>query len=106
MDIFVNELKERLDSGESPTMIDVRQPQEWEMQHLGGVIKISLANLPDSLDELAQYKDKEVIMICRSGGRSGQATQFLSQQGFTNVRNMSGGMLAWKSFIDPNFNVV
>lgn len=105
MDIFVNEVKERLDDGEKLIMIDVRQPHEWEMQHLDGVIKISLNSLPDSLEELEEYKDKEIVMICRSGGRSGQATQFLRQQGFMNVRNMSGGMLAWKAYIDPTFNV-
>ncbi|MBX7241951.1 MAG: rhodanese-like domain-containing protein [Bacteroidia bacterium] len=106
MDISVSEVKKRLDAGENLIMVDVRQPQEWEMQHLDGVIKISLGDLPDALGELAQYKDKEIVMICRSGGRSGQATQFLSANGFANVRNMSGGMLKWRAEVDPGFKVV
>ncbi len=106
MDISVNEVKKRLDAGEKLIMVDVRQPQEWDMQHLEGVIKISLGNLPDTLDLLEAYKGNEVIMICRSGGRSGQATQFLKQNGFENVRNMTGGMLAWRAEVDASFNVV
>ncbi|MEM6632166.1 MAG: rhodanese-like domain-containing protein [Bacteroidota bacterium] len=105
MDITVKELKERLDKGEALNMIDVREPNEWEMQHLEGVAKISLGNLPTSLADLDELKDKEVVMICRSGGRSGRATQFLQAQGFSNVRNLAGGMLAWKQHIDASFHV-
>lgn len=106
MDIFVTELSERLEKGEHPIMVDVREEHEWDMQHLEGVMKVSLGNLPNALAELAAYKDKEVIMICRSGGRSGQACSILRNQGFSNVRNLTGGMLAWKTYIDPTFNVV
>lgn len=105
MDINVNELNERLLKGDKPVMIDVREPHEWDMQHLDGVIKISLGSLPSSLEDLAQYKDQEVVMICRSGGRSGQATNYLRSAGFANVRNLMGGMLAWKAYIDPAFRV-
>ncbi|MEM7658511.1 MAG: rhodanese-like domain-containing protein [Bacteroidota bacterium] len=54
---------------------------------------------------MAELKDKEVVMICRSGGRSGRATAFLKQQGFANARNLQGGMLAWKAEINPEFDV-
>ena len=105
MDITVQELKERIDAGTAPIMIDVRNPHEWDQQHLEGVEKISLPSLPAKINDLADWKDKEVVMICRSGGRSGQATQFLAQQGFSNVRNLTGGMLAWRDNIDPSFDV-
>ncbi|MEO1451119.1 MAG: rhodanese-like domain-containing protein [Bacteroidota bacterium] len=106
MDITVRELKERIDNGTAPVMIDVRESYEWEMQHLDGVRKISLGSIPAFLPELTpELKDQEVVMICRSGGRSGRATQFLANQGFTNVRNLQGGMLAWKEAIDSSFNV-
>ncbi len=105
MDINVNELKERIDAGNAPIMIDVRNPHEWDTQHLAGVQLISLHELPSKLEELADFKDKEVVMICRSGGRSGNATKFLTDNGFTSVRNMVGGMLAWKAYIDPSFDV-
>lgn len=105
MDITVQELKERIDAGTAPIMIDVREPHEWEQQHLDGVEKISLGVLPAKIADLGDWKDKEVVMICRSGGRSGRATMFLQQQGFENVRNLSGGMLAWRDAIDSSFDV-
>jgi len=105
MDITVQELKERLDKGEELVLIDVREPYEWEVQHLDGVHKIALGSLPKSLDELQPLKDQEVVMICRSGNRSGRATQFLRQQGFDHARNLKGGMKAWKQHIDPDFEV-
>ncbi|MEO0474273.1 MAG: rhodanese-like domain-containing protein, partial [Bacteroidota bacterium] len=67
--------------------------------------KISLHELPDKVSELADLKSQEVVMICRSGGRSGRACMFLAQQGFSNVRNLEGGMLAWKAVVDPTFDV-
>lgn len=86
-------------------MIDVRESHEWDRQHLDGVEKISLGTIPARLPDLEQWKEKEVVLICRSGGRSGRATAFLRQQGFANARNLSGGMLAWKAEIDPSFDV-
>ncbi|MCL4156023.1 UNVERIFIED_CONTAM: hypothetical protein GTU68_057862 [Idotea baltica] len=86
-------------------MVDVREPHEWDQQHLSGVEKISLGTVPAKLADIAAWKDKEVVLICRSGGRSGNATAFLKQQGFSNARNLSGGMLAWKAEIDPTFDV-
>ena len=105
MDITVNELKQRIDEGTAPVMIDVRNPDEWARQHLEGVEKISLGTIPAKLPDMTDWKDQEVVMICRSGGRSGRATAFLAQQGFSNVRNLTGGMLAWKAEIDPTFDV-
>ena len=105
MDITVKELKERLDKGEEIVMIDVREPHEWEVQHLEGVRKISLSQIPQHLKDLEDLKDSEVVLICRSGGRSGKATRYLQQMGFSNARNMEGGMKAWKSQIDPSFEV-
>ena len=105
MDITVKELKERIEGGTAPVMIDVREVHEWERQHLDGVEKISLGTLAGKLSDLSKLKDQEVVMICRSGGRSGRATAFLQQQGFANVRNLQGGMLAWKDEIDSAFDV-
>ena len=105
MDITVQELKKRIDAGEAPIMIDVREAHEWAMDHLEGVEKISLGILPLKLSDLDAYKDQEIVMICRSGGRSGQATALMRSRGFEGVRNLTGGMLAWKAYIDPGFNV-
>jgi len=108
MDITVNELKERIDNGTAPIMIDVREPFEWQMDHLPQVEKISLRDLanPTTLDKMAGRKEMEIVLICRSGGRSGRATNFLKSKGFVKARNLKGGMLAWKTYIDPKFNVM
>ncbi len=104
-DITVDELKSRLDAGTAPVMIDVREPFEWEMQHLEGVEQISMGDISGKIEEIAAWKDQELVIVCRSGGRSGKITEFLRQKGFSQVRNLTGGMLAWKREIDPTFNV-
>lgn len=105
-DITVSELKNRIEDGTAPVMVDVREPFEWDRQHLDGVEKISMGDIPGKIDELAgKWKDEELVVICRSGGRSGRITQYLRSHGFNNVRNLTGGMLAWKEAIDPSFDV-
>jgi rhodanese-related sulfurtransferase len=94
MDISAKELKERMDKGETLVLIDVREPSEYKQVNIGATL-IPLATLPDKLDELSQYKNQEVIVHCRSGKRSGQAKIYLEQQGFTNVRNVLGGIEAY-----------
>ena len=103
-EISVVQLKALLDAGTAPKVIDVRETWEFETDHIEAE-NIPLATLPEHLSALAEYKDKDLILACRSGGRSGRATQYLMQQGFTNVMNLSGGMLAWKTFVDPKFDV-
>lgn len=76
-------------------LIDVREQYEYDEAHIPGVTLIPLNSVPQRLDEIP--KDKTVIMTCRSGNRSGQATDFLRENGFDNVHNMSGGINAWKS---------
>lgn len=94
MDINVQELKERLDKGEELVLIDVRQPNEHQEFNVGGKL-IPLGTVPLRMDEISEDKEAEVVVYCRSGARSGQAKQFLMQNGFSNVRNLQGGMLAW-----------
>lgn len=95
MDITVEELKERLDKGEDLNFYDVREEHEFEEDNLGAKL-IPLAELPDHLDELEPLKDEEIIIHCRSGARSGKAARFLESQGFSNVRNVLGGILAYR----------
>jgi len=75
-------------------ILDVREPYEYEAGHIPGVTLIPLGELPNRLAEVPT--DKPVIVTCRSGNRSGQAVNFLRQQGYTNVHNMSGGFIAWE----------
>lgn len=99
MDIKVEELKERLDKGEALNFYDVREEYEYEEDNLGATL-IPLAELPDHLDELEPLKDEEIIIHCRSGARSGKAQQYLEANGFTNVRNVIGGILAYRQLED------
>ncbi|WP_026262573.1 rhodanese-like domain-containing protein [Spirosoma panaciterrae] len=96
MDITVQELKERLEKGETLNVIDVREPHEYEADNIG-VRLIPLGDLPYNLDEIEDLQDEEVIVLCRSGKRSGMAQQILEQNGFNNVRNVIGGMLAYRA---------
>ncbi|MCB0733721.1 MAG: rhodanese-like domain-containing protein [Flavobacteriales bacterium] len=93
-DITVSELKKRLEAGEKLNIIDVREPWEFEEFNINARL-IPLGELQGSLDSISDWKDQEVIVHCKSGGRSAAACDFLSRSGFTNVRNLEGGMLAW-----------
>jgi rhodanese-related sulfurtransferase len=96
-DITTTKLKQRLQAGETPHIIDVRETWEVEESRIPGSQNIPLGTLPTQLDDLEDLKDQEVIVHCKSGGRSASAKAFLTQQGFTNVRNLEGGMLAYGS---------
>lgn len=77
------------------SIIDVREDDEWisELGHISTAKLINLGKLPDKVSEVP--KDKPVVIVCRSGGRSARATAFLKQQGFNYVYNMQGGMILW-----------
>lgn len=94
-DITIEELKQRMDAGEKLNLIDVRELYEYEDYNIGAIL-IPLATLPTKLDELESLKNEEIIIYCRSGARSGNAKMFLLDSGFNNVRNLLGGMLAWR----------
>lgn len=94
--ITPEEVKKRLDSGESLHLVDVRQPEETAEFNIGG-IALPLGKIQNmQTDEIDNLKDEEVICYCRSGNRSGTAALFLEQIGFSNVKNLAGGMLAWR----------
>lgn len=95
MDITVEELKERLDKGEDLHFYDVREEHEYEEDNLGAKL-IPLGELPDHVAELEPLKNEEIIIHCRSGARSGKAAKYLESQGFSNVRNVLGGILAYR----------
>ncbi len=76
-------------------IFDVREQWEYDAGHIPNVKLIPLGTLPARVNEIP--KDKFVVMTCRSGNRSGQATKFLRDQGFDNVHNMDGGIAAWQN---------
>lgn len=95
-DITVSELKNRLDKGEKFHFLDVREEWEYEEDNLGAE-NIPLGELPHRIAELEQYKDEEIVVHCRSGARSGNAKKFMESKGFSQVRNVLGGILAYRS---------
>ena len=97
--ITVQQLKARLDSGENIIIIDVREPYEYEEFNINGRL-ISLGNLQAALPDLEDFVDEEIVIHCKSGARSSAAADYLSKQGFTNVKNLVGGMMAWQEMIE------
>lgn len=95
-DITVNELKDRLEKGEKFHFLDVREEWEYEEDNLGAE-NIPLGELPHRLAELEKFKDEEIVVHCRSGARSGNAKKFMESKGFTKVRNVLGGILAYRA---------
>jgi rhodanese-related sulfurtransferase len=94
--ITSEELKKRIDSGEALHIVDVREPHEHEEFNIGGIL-VPLGDIRAmQVDELEDLKEEEVIVYCRSGGRSGQAAMILETMGFSNVKNLTGGVLAWQ----------
>ncbi|MEQ8241651.1 MAG: rhodanese-like domain-containing protein [Cyclobacteriaceae bacterium] len=98
-EISVQELKELKDTKADFQLIDVREENEYEVAEIGGEL-IPMATVPDNLDKIS--KDKQVVVHCRSGKRSGGIVQYLESQGYDNVVNLAGGILAWSDEIDPS----
>jgi rhodanese-related sulfurtransferase len=96
-DITPNELKELQQQQQAPPIIDVREPWEYEESRIDGSRNIPLGELPTKLDDLEDLKHQEVVVHCKSGGRSATAKAFLQQHGFTQVRNLLGGITAYNS---------
>ena len=95
MNITVQALKTKMENKEDFVLIDVREQHEYDEYNIGAQL-IPLGQIPEKLGELEAYKNKEVILHCRSGARSGRAQQFLMSKGFQNVLNVTGGVLAWQ----------
>jgi adenylyltransferase/sulfurtransferase len=92
-------VKARLDSGEDLQLIDVREPQEYQICNIPQARLIPLGELPKRLHELD--RSRPIVVHCKTGGRSAKAADLLRQNGFTGVLNMTGGILAWSDKVDP-----
>ncbi len=96
--ISPKELKTRLDKGDTLILVDVRENWEYSLAKIDGSVLIPLGTLPQSLAQL--NRNSEIIAICHHGMRSADATNFLLQQGFPNVKNLVGGIDAWSTQVD------
>jgi len=98
-EISVHDLKQKMETNGAVTIVDVREPFEYEIARIEGSKLIPLGELPDRLDELD--RDRYTVVHCHSGMRSAQAVQLLRREGFTNVFNLEGGIAEWSEAIDP-----
>jgi adenylyltransferase/sulfurtransferase len=97
--ISVEQLKAEIDAGKKPFILDVREPHEYAIVNLG-VPLIPVGQLPNRLNELPAAKDEEIVVHCKTGSRSQKASLTLKAAGFTNVKNLAGGITAWADKID------
>lgn len=98
LQITPEQLKAKLDKGEKPVLLDVREPSEYKVANMGGKL-MPLRELPQRYTEL--NPNEEIIIHCHHGGRSQRAVEFLYEKGFKNVKNLVGGIDAWSTKIDP-----
>ena len=95
----VIELKKKIDAKDDFFLLDVREPNEYQIGKIPGSTLIPLGDVPQRVGEIP--RDKEIIVHCKMGGRSAKAAAFLRQQGYTNVKNLKGGITDWSDKIDP-----
>jgi rhodanese-related sulfurtransferase len=99
-DMTPKEFAGRAASGPAPILLDVREPWELEIVRLEDAVHIPMGEIPSRFRELSPEAD--IVVMCRSGGRSAQVAWFLQQQGFQRVWNLAGGILAWADELDPS----
>jgi sulfur-carrier protein adenylyltransferase/sulfurtransferase len=102
-ELSVHDLKSRMDGGDAPFLLDVREPFEWEIGNLGayGAVLVPLAQLADRVDSLP--RDRLIAVYCRTGKRSAHAVRILLEIGFADVVNVEGGLHAWSDQIELDF---
>jgi sulfur-carrier protein adenylyltransferase/sulfurtransferase len=96
----VKELKRKIDAKEDFFLLDVREPNEFQIGRIPGSTLIPLGEVPQRVSEIP--RDKEIVVHCKMGGRSAKAAAFLRQQGYKDVKNLKGGILDWSDKIDPS----
>jgi sulfur-carrier protein adenylyltransferase/sulfurtransferase len=101
--LSASELEELRASGGATTLVDVREPYEYEAGHLEGSVHIPLGELPERIGEIAP--DSAPVFICRSGGRSLAACEFALRAGIASPANLDGGLQAWARDVDPELTV-
>lgn len=94
------QVKSKLDQGDTFVLVDVREPHEWEICRIEGARLIPLSEFEDRIGEIDQ--DSEVVLHCKMGGRSAKAQDILYANGYTNVKNMIGGITRWADEVDPS----
>ena len=99
-EITATELKQRLDKGDKLKLVDVREPNEYQINRIPGTVLIPLGDIPRRYNELDPAD--EIVVHCKMGGRSAKAADFLRSVGFKRVLNLKGGILEWIDKVDPS----
>lgn len=98
-DITAEELRDLIEGNEDIVLFDVRNPDEFQEDNLGGIL-VPLGDIADSLEEFEPYKGQDIYIHCRSGARSGRAKEYLISQGYDKVHNVLGGIMAYRALED------
>ncbi|HTX24647.1 MAG TPA: rhodanese-like domain-containing protein [Steroidobacteraceae bacterium] len=98
-EITPSALKSRLSTADPPLVLDVREPWERNIARLPGTLDIPMSEVPNRLAELP--KERDIVVMCRSGGRSSKVAQYLEQRGYRTA-NLTGGILRWAEDVDPS----
>lgn len=101
MEITATELKERLDKGDEIVLLDIRQEFELRIACLDNTLHIPGEEVAARLGELEGFREKDIVVYCRTGTRSQRTTEFLLSRGFEKVFNLTGGIYAWSDDVDP-----
>jgi len=99
-EITASELQARRAAGTGPVVLDVREDWELALARIADVVHIPMNEIPARLSELDP--DREIVVMCKAGGRSLQVAHFLDRNGFRSVANLTGGILAWSRDVDPS----
>jgi rhodanese-related sulfurtransferase len=99
-EISPTEFVARRERGDDLLLLDVREPHELAIASVAGAVHVPMAEVPERLAELDPAR--EIVVLCRSGGRSMQVARFLESRGYGSVSNLTGGTLAWSRDVDPS----
>src|SRR5437879_2359112 len=102
MEIDCRSVKAKLDAGSKLLLLDCRERDEHQLVHIGAARLLPMSELPERVAELEPFRNSEIVVHCHHGGRSMKVTQWLRQQGFSNVKSMAGGIDLWAQEIDTS----
>lgn len=94
-------VKARIDAGDDFLFLDVREQDEFDFASIEGSTLVPMSEIQERVGELEPHKERDIVVFCHHGMRSMQVTMWLTQQGFTSVKNMDGGIDAWSLAVDP-----
>ncbi len=102
IEIDCKSVKARLDAGDDFLLLDCREQDEYNTVHIEQALLLPMSQTVERVAELEPHRNREIVVHCHHGGRSLRVTNWLRQQGFTSVQNMTGGIDAWSVEVDPS----